>query len=112
MTMIEDKNSSTKDYFYDDGCEYSKTCLECPLVLCKYDDPILDNSKSKNNRNMIISNMKKTNMTNKEIAKTLNISTRTVHRVLNQDDHKDQKFVLELKNQNIIKKSKLISMRN
>ncbi|GIS30635.1 MAG: hypothetical protein Ct9H90mP2_10180 [Dehalococcoidia bacterium] len=49
--------------------------MQCPLVLCKYDDPILDNSKSKNNRNMIISNMKKTNMTNKEIAKTLNIST-------------------------------------
>ena len=37
---------------------YSKSCLQCPLVLCKYDDPILDNSKSKNNRNMIISNMK------------------------------------------------------
>ena len=61
---------------------------------------------------MIISNMKKTNMTNKEIAKTLNISTRTVHRVLNQNNHQDQKFVLELKNQNIIKKSQLISMRN
>ena len=73
---------------------------------------ILDNSKSKNNRNMIISNMKKTNMTNKEIAKTLNISTRTVHRVLNQNNQQNQKFVLELKNQNIIKKSQLISMRN
>ena len=68
--------------------------------------------KSKNNRNMIISNMKKTNMTNKEIAKTLNISTRTVHRVLNQNNEQNQKFVLELKNQNIIKKSQLISMRN
>ncbi|MQF84586.1 MAG: HTH domain-containing protein [SAR202 cluster bacterium] len=112
MTMIENNNSSHKDYFYDDGCEYSKSCLQCPLVLCKYDDPILDNSKSKNNRNMIISNMKKTNMTNKEIAKTLNISTRTVHRVLNQNNQQDQKFVLELKNQNIIKKSQLISMRN
>ena len=61
---------------------------------------------------MIISNMKKTNMTNKEIAKTLNISTRTVHRVLNQNNQQDQKFVLELKNQNIIRKSQLISMRN
>ena len=48
----------------------------------------------------------------KEIAKTLNISTRTVHRVLNQNNQQNQKFVLELKNQNIIKKSQLISMRN
>ena len=47
-----------------------------------------------------------------EIAKTLNISTRTVHRVLNQNNQQDQKFVLELKNQNIIRKSQLISMRN
>ena len=47
-----------------------------------------------------------------EIAKTLNISTRTVHRVLNQNNQQNQKFVLELKNQNIIKKSQLISMRN
>ncbi|MAU24555.1 helix-turn-helix domain-containing protein [Chloroflexi bacterium] len=112
MTMIENNNSSPKDFFIDDGCEYSKSCLDCPLTLCKYDDPILDNSKSKNNRNIIISNMKKTNMTNKDIAETLNISTRTVHRVLSQENLINQKFVLELKSQNIIKKSQLISMRN
>jgi predicted transcriptional regulator len=112
MTMIKNNNPSSKDFFLDDGCEYSKSCLECPLTLCKYDDPILDNSKSKNNRNMIINNMKKSNMTNKDIAETLNISTRTVHRVLSQQNIISQKFVLDLKNQNIIKKSHLISMRN
>jgi len=112
MTMIENNNSSSKDFFLDDGCEYSKSCLDCPLSLCKYDDPILDNSKSKNNRNMIIYNMKKTNMTNKDIADILDISTRTVHRVLNEDNPTVQKFVLELRNQNIIKKSQLVSMRN
>ena len=112
MTMIQNNDSSAKDFFLDDGCEYSKSCLECPLTLCKYDDPILDNSKSKNNRNMIITNMKKSNMTNKDIAETLGISTRTVHRVLSQENNIDQKFVLDLKNQNIIKKSHLISMRN
>ena len=52
------------------------------------------------------------NMTNKDIAETLNISTRTVHRVLSQENLINQKFVLELKSQNIIKKSQLISMRN
>jgi len=23
----------------DDGCEYSPSCLLCPLPVCKYDDP-------------------------------------------------------------------------
>ena len=110
--MIESNNQLDKGLLFDDGCEYSKSCLDCPMALCKYDDPILDNSKSKNNRNMIICNMKKANMTNKGIAEILNISTRTVHRVLSQENSVDQKFVLELRNQNIIKKSQLVSMRN
>ncbi len=28
------------EYIGDDGCEYSPTCLRCPLPLCKYDDPV------------------------------------------------------------------------
>ena len=24
----------------DDGCEYSPSCLQCPLPVCKYDDPV------------------------------------------------------------------------
>ena len=56
--------------------------------------------------------MKKTSISNKEIAEKLKISTRTVHRVLTQENNSDQKFVLELKNQTLIKKSKLVSMRN
>jgi len=30
-----------EDYFVDDdGCEYSLSCLQCPLPVCKYDDPV------------------------------------------------------------------------
>ena len=47
-----------------------------------------------------------------QIAEKLKISTRTVHRVLTQENNSDQKFVLELKNQTLIKKSQLVSMRN
>ena len=112
MTMIDDKGFSSKDLFFDEGCEYAKSCLSCPLVLCKYDDPILDKSKSKTNRNALIFSMKKTSISNKEIAEKLKISTRTVHRVLTQENNSDQKFVLELKNQTLIKKSQLVSMRN
>ena len=60
--------------------------------------------------------MKNSEFSNKNIAKALKISTRTVHRVIN--NHKrgpigdEQKFVLELRNQNLIKKYSLVSMRN
>jgi len=29
-----------ENYFVDDGCEYSPSCLQCPLPVCKYDDPV------------------------------------------------------------------------
>jgi len=30
-----------ENYFVaDDGCQYSPTCLRCPLPTCKYDDPV------------------------------------------------------------------------
>jgi len=29
------------EYFYvDDGCEVSTSCLNCPLPICKHDDPL------------------------------------------------------------------------
>jgi len=33
-----------KEYFSqkDTGCEYSRTCLECPRPVCKHDDPHLE----------------------------------------------------------------------
>tara|TARA_B110000438_G_scaffold285987_1_gene316716 strand:+ start:473 stop:811 length:339 start_codon:yes stop_codon:yes gene_type:complete len=112
MTMIEENTLKNKEAIYDDGCEYSNSCLNCPLPLCKYDDPILDNSKSKINRNILIFSMKKTNLSNKKISEILKISTRTVHRVLTKENTEKQKFVLELRNQSIIKRSQLVSMQN
>ncbi len=29
-----------EDFVADDGCEYSSSCLQCPLPACKYDDPV------------------------------------------------------------------------
>ena len=112
MTMTKDNVFSNKELIYDDGCEYSNSCLNCALPLCKYDDPILDNSKSKTNRNILIYSMKKTNLSNKKIAEILKISTRTVHRVLTKENTDKQKFVLDLRNQSIIKRAQLVSMQN
>ena len=116
MTMTKYNDVINKNIILVDGCEFSDSCLNCPLPLCKYDDPILDKSKLKNNRNLLIMTMKNSEFSNKNIAKALKISTRTVHRVIN--NHKrgsigdEQKFVLELRNQNLIKKYSLVSMRN
>jgi FixJ family two-component response regulator len=60
--------------------------------------------------------MKNSEFSNKNIAKALKISPRTVHRVINNNKRgsisEEQKFVLELRNQNLIKKYSLVSMRN
>jgi len=30
-----------ENYFVDDdGCEYCPSCLQCPLPVCKHDDPV------------------------------------------------------------------------
>jgi len=49
MTMTKYNDVINKNIILEDGCEFSDSCLNCPLPLCKYDDPILDKSKLKNN---------------------------------------------------------------
>ena len=101
MTMTKYNDVINKNIILEDGCEFSDSCLNCPLPLCKYDDPILDKSKLKNNRNLLIMTMKNSEFSNKNIAKALKISTRTVHRVINNNKRgsisEEQKFVLELR---------------
>jgi len=35
------RGEKLEDYSVDDdGCEYSPSCLQCPLLVCKYDGPV------------------------------------------------------------------------
>ena len=38
----------------DDGCEYSSSCLQCPLPACKYDDPLAALDWPKGQQAMIV----------------------------------------------------------
>lgn len=66
--------------YRDDGCEYSPSCLTCPLPLCKYDDP--RHSPSAATRNHAIYRQHLHGAPVHTLAATFNLSTRSVHRII------------------------------
>jgi len=68
--------------YKDDGCDASATCLECPLALCKYDDPGWLQRESRRTRDDEIFQLRQERVPVAEISKRFGISTRTVHRIV------------------------------
>jgi hypothetical protein len=68
--------------YKDDGCDASLTCLACPLPLCKYDDPGWLHRESRRTRDDEIFKLRGERMPVAEIARRFDISTRTVHRIV------------------------------
>ncbi len=68
--------------YSDDGCEASATCIECPLSLCKYDDPGWLQRESRRTRDDEIFRLRQERVPVSEISKKFGISTRTVHRIV------------------------------
>ena len=68
--------------YKDDGCEASPSCLDCPLTLCRYDDPGWLQRESRRDRDNEIFRLRQEKMSVSEIAKKFGISTRTVHRIV------------------------------
>ena len=72
--------------YRDDGCEVSFSCLDCPLPICKFDDPGWLQRESRQNRDEAMIRARGTErLSVAEIAHRFDVSTRTVHRVLKQD---------------------------
>lgn len=71
--------------YRDTGCELAPACLECPLEVCKYDDPNWGKRNLKARRNEKIVNMRAKGMTVAQIAAKTNTSERTVYRVIQRD---------------------------
>ena len=69
-------------HYKDEGCDASLTCLECPLSLCKYDDPGWLQRESRRTRDDEIFRLRSRKITVAEISKRFGISTRTVHRIV------------------------------
>ena len=68
--------------YKDEGCDASLTCLECPLSLCKYDDPGWLQRESRRTRDDEIFRLRSQKIAVAEISKRFGISTRTVHRIV------------------------------
>ncbi len=68
--------------YKDNGCGASLTCLECPLSLCKYDDPGWLQRENRRTRDDEIFRLRSQQVAVAEISKRFGISTRTVHRIV------------------------------
>ena len=68
--------------YRDDGCDAALTCLECPLSLCKYDDPGWLQRENRRTRDDEIFRLRSQQIPVAEISKRFGISTRTVHRIV------------------------------
>ena len=76
--------------YEDDGCEISPSCLSCPLPKCKYDDPGWVTRARKAARAAKIRSLYAQGLSQKEVARRVGVSKRTVLRTLNgreQDTH-------------------------
>lgn len=68
--------------YKDDGCDAAVSCLDCPLALCKYDDPGLLQRESRRTRDDEIFRLRQEHISVAEISEQFGISTRTVHRIV------------------------------
>ncbi len=71
-------------YHYEDtGCEVSRSCLNCPLPRCKYDDPVWFQKHRRLARDLKVWNtMQRENLTVEETADRFSVTVRTVFRVM------------------------------
>ena len=69
--------------YKDDGCDVSSTCLDCPLPLCKYDDPgWLTRVRRDDRDSQVLRIRRDEGATIVEVARRFHISQRTVHRIV------------------------------
>ena len=71
--------------FADTGCELAASCLECPLALCKYDDPDLARRGGKIMRDAEIMRLHNHGLKVSTIARTVHTSDRTVYRIIQRE---------------------------
>ena len=68
--------------YSDDGCDVASACLNCPLTMCKYDDPGWLRRQDRGQRDNEIFRLRKAGVPVPELAKQFKVSTRTVHRIV------------------------------
>ncbi len=71
--------------YEDTGCDLAPSCLECPLALCKYDDPDGARYDRTVMRDTEIMRLFAEGLKVSAIALKVNISNRTVYRVIQRE---------------------------
>ena len=77
--------------YEDTGCELSSTCMECPLAMCKYDDPEWRKHNDLSQRDNEIVSQRERGIKVDRIAASVGVSSRTVYRVLQRRAESDVK---------------------
>lgn len=84
------------DYYADNGCEVARTCLECPLSRCKFDDMVWFTSYRRRARDFRIATaIHSEGLSVKEAAQRFSVTPRTIFRVLNRCRHAMQELTPE-----------------
>ena len=75
-----------ENYDYTDtGCDLAPSCLECPLALCKYDDPNWGRRNRTIMRDQEIVRLRGQGLKVSQIAKIVKTSERTVYRIAQRE---------------------------
>ena len=71
-------------YHYEDtGCEASESCLDCPLPVCKYDDPVWYQRNRRLARDFrMLHIMNRESLSVEEAAERFSVTVRTVFRIM------------------------------
>ena len=73
------------DHYADTGCEVARTCLECPLSRCKFDDMAWFTTYRRLARDFrIVAAIHSEGLSVKEAAQRFSVSPRTIFRILNR----------------------------
>ncbi len=72
--------------YRDDGCEVSPSCLTCPLVVCKYDDPGWLRRIGRLSRDLrVVEVRRRDGLSVPELAARFGLSSRTIHRIIQSE---------------------------
>ena len=90
--------------YKDNGCDISKSCLDCHLTLCKYDNDEYSAGKNKLNRDKEIYQLNSEGKSIIDLSKQYNLSIRTIQRsiktgnniIKNQDKSEEDILPLNL----------------
>ena len=81
---VERKSTTARSGEYQDtGCDLFHSCLVCPRVRCKYDDPAeAQRERAMMQDQMRLDLMTREGLTVQEAAERFGVTARTVHRIL------------------------------